>query len=582
MTFVENGRPNPDTKEEILTVLILLAEMRFGREFTPDDISVARAFYDPVAEYFAAQQRDLAEVLDASQLDYAEGEALDLLAAQIGVSRLDAQPATTRLQFQHDTPVTRDYTVPAGTGAQTESSDSIKFRSDEATTLQYLDGFEDQDITEYSGDTGSFSTSSTQAHTGTYSLTSSASATIVDINTDIEVGARFHTRLYLNTGTTAGFLFGVSTLDDHYRVDIDEGGAIALSVTEGGTETAIDAEAPSIPDTEWLHVRVDWDHNGEFTIVVFDSSGNEQGRLEATEANPTFETGGIGFYNDGTGAVYFDEVSMSRASVDATADEAGAETNVGRDALTILSSSVPGVDTVTNPVAGENGRDEEEDDDFRERTKQELGDASASTLPSLISNLRGMEQTRSVTVIDNDANSADGDGRPGHSFEPIVDVDSEYYTDVADTIVDTKAVGDTSVGGYAGTSVTRTTELVNGQTKDITFSVPSQVLIRVDVALDKTSEYAGDEQVQDNIVQYIGGELNSGANVSGEIGAGDDVIYYQVLEAIMDVEGVRDVTYLRMGTSQPPAGESNVTIADSETANTEARPGVLGITSNDV
>lgn len=583
MTFVQDGRPDPNSEEEILTFLITGAENAFGREFSPDERSVVRSFYDPAAEYFADQQEDIAEVLNSAQLDYAEGEALDLLTALIGISRQEAQPATTRLQFRHDTPVTRDYTIPPATGAQTDSTDSVRFLTDEISFLRYIDGFENG-LSAYSGDTGDFSTSTAEVYEDDNSLTSSADATIVDVNTIINIGSRFHSRIYLTSGTSAGFLFGVDTLDDKYKAVVDSNNdEIVLEVTEDGSTSDVGSASVTIPNDEWLHLQVDWEHDGDFVLTVFDSSDNEVGTLEASEAEATFETGSIGFSSENSnGSVYFDEASMSRVSVDATATETGTETNVGQDVVTILSTSIPGVDTVTNPIVGQNGSEEESDEDFRERTKQTLGDSVASTLPSLISSIRSMEQTRSVTVIDNDTNSTDGAGRPGHSFEAIVDVDSEYYTDVADTIVDTKAVGDASVGGYSGTSVSRMVELVNGQEKEITFSVPTQVTIYVDVSLDKTENYADDEQVRDNIVQYTGGELSSGSTTSGEINAGDDVIYYQIIEAIMDVEGVRDVTDLQIATTDPPTGESNITIDDSETANTIADSATIDVSSSDI
>lgn len=585
MTFLQNGRPDPDTEEQILAALVFLAEQSFGREFTADEISVVRSFYDPVAQYLASQQRDLAEVVDSTQIDHAEGASLDLLAALIGVSRREALPSTTRVQFQNDDPVTRDYPVPEGTGAQTDSADTVRFDTDEATTLPYIDGFEDQDITNYSGDTGIFSVQSTTVHTGTYALQAESSeGTMLDPEDTIEVGTRFHFKVYLEPDAQASFLFGATTQDDHYKLVIDSSNALSrVDVVEGGSESQVGSETEPITTGEWLNVQLDWMHDGEFAVDITDSSDAEVISYEASENIPTFEVGGYGFGSeDAASNKYFDEVTTSQVSVDATATESGSETNVGEDSLIVMSSSVPGVDTVTNPVPGENGRDEEPDDDFRERAKDQLSDALRATLPALITRLQNMEETRTVTVIDNDTNSTDSEGRPGHSFEAIVDVDAEYYEEVAQLILDTKAIGDTSVGGHAGSAVTRTLELSNEQEKDITFSIPTQISIYVSVSLTKTEDYAGDEQVKDNIVQYVGGLLTSGDNTSGELGVGNDVVYYQILEAVMDATGVRDVQDLQVSMNDPPSGEVNISIGDNETANIDDLSNDIEVTSSDV
>lgn len=585
MTFVQNGRPAPDSKEEILSFLIAGAEAAFGQEFTPDQISIVRSFYEPVATYCASQQGDLSDVLNSTQIDHAEGEALDLLGALIGVSRRDAAPATTRLQFQHDAPVSTTYPIPAGTTAQTDSAESVRFETEEYTELKYIDGFEDGNIDEYSGDTAVFTTQSTTTHTGTLALEASASTgAIANIDTTVPQGSRLHAQVYPETNTIPAFLFGVDTLDDHYKVALDTANnECRLSVVEGGTETGLGSISTTIPSGLWLHVQIDWNHDGNYSVLIEDAAGSEIVSFSASESVPTFTGGGVGFESeDSTATKYFDEVTMSRVSVGGVATEPGSETNVGSDTVTVLSGTIPGVDEVTNPIAASNGTDREGDDEFRSRAKDEPGTTLRATLQALIDRLDSMNVTRTVTVIDNDENTQDAAGRPPHSFEAIVDTNSDNYTDVAEMIVNTKAVGDTSVGGYAGDSVTRTVRLSNGQDKDITFSTPTVVTVYVDISLVKTGTYAGDDQVRDSIAQYIGGTLSSENNVDGEIGAGDNVVYYQVLEAIMDVEGVHDVSNLDIGTSANPTGVSNITIQDNETANIDATDDSISVTTSDL
>lgn len=585
MTFVIDGRPNPDSKEVILQALITAAEDAFGREFTPSEVSVVRAFYDPVAELLAQQQEDLAQVLDSAQIDHAEGGALDLLASLIGVSREPARAANVRLQFRHDDPVTRTYNIPGNTRAQTESTDAVRFETDESTTLPLLDDFEENDLSIYTGDDGDFEIQDGVAYQQDFALRADAAdSQIIDADRLVEYGSRFHVRVQGESNTEPAFLFGVEDTDNWYKAVLDTAdGEIRLELSEGGSVSTIGTESVSIPTGEWLHLRVDWLPDGEYEIYVEQDDETAVGTLSTSETEPTIIDGGYGFASeDTTGLKYFDMATTSRISVDASATETGGTTNVGSDTVVVMSQAVPGVDEVTNLNAASGGRDQETDEEFRERAKATLSDSLRSTLPALIARLSNVEETRSVTVIDNDENTADADGRPGHSFEAVVDVDSDFYEEVAETILETKAVGDTSVGGFAGSEVTRDIELVNGQTKEIAFSTPTIVTIYVDVTLTKTNEYAGDDQVRDSIVQYTGGTLDSGGNVDGELEAGDDVIYNQVVEAIMDVRGVHDFSDLQVATSDPPSGTSNITIADTEMANADASDDSIAVTSSDV
>jgi len=87
MTVID-GTFDPDNKEQILDALVAGAETAFEESLDPDEASVIRGFYEAIAEYLATQQEDIASVLAASQIDNAEGDALDLLASLIGVAPL--------------------------------------------------------------------------------------------------------------------------------------------------------------------------------------------------------------------------------------------------------------------------------------------------------------------------------------------------------------------------------------------------------------------------------------------------------------------------------------------------------------
>lgn len=583
MTIID-GSFDPDTKEQILDALVAGAEDAFDEELDPDQASVIRGFYETVAQYMASQQEDIAQVLTASQIDNAEGQALDLLAALVGVTRLQPQPAETTLQFSRNSRTLTDYTVPEGSKAQTDEADPVVFATDNPATIKFIDGFEDNDINEYTGDKTTFSTTTT-SYDGSYGLrAASSTGKIIAVDDTVTPGSVMHVRQYLNAGAVAGTLFAVGDANNYYSAIVDSSAdEVRLEKTDGGsTSTVGSAAAVTVPTGSWIDFEIQWGADDTVTLVLRNSSGSELVSHTVEDSNDPRGKGGIGFESlDSTAAKHWDNFTMSAVGAVATATSDGADTNVGANTVTILSSSISGVDSVTNPVGGDGGRDEEQDDTYRERAKRELSEGMRASLPALISQIRNVEGVNSITIIDNDTNSSDADGRPGHSFEAIVGAPSESYDAVAEAILETKAAGDTSVGGYDGTAVTRTLELVNGQTKDITFSKPTTVQIYVDCDLTKTESYAGDEAVQDHIVQYIGGVLSSGDDTSGELDAGDDVVYNQMVEAIMDVEGVYDITNLEFDNTTSPTGTSNYTIAASEVATADATDGSLDINSSD-
>lgn len=132
---IENGRFTEDTADQILSVLMANAEAELGPDLNDDEVAVIRTFYQPVANLLADLQVDIGDVMDSAQLDFAEGKALDLLVALIGVSRKPSYAATGTATFSRDTNADVDYTIPIGTVIQTDSIDPIRFETTKKGTL---------------------------------------------------------------------------------------------------------------------------------------------------------------------------------------------------------------------------------------------------------------------------------------------------------------------------------------------------------------------------------------------------------------------------------------------------------------
>lgn len=156
-----------------------------------------------------------------------------------------------------------------------------------------------------------------------------------------------------------------------------------------------------------------------FGAVVQDTNGNKFRCLTAGET--------IG--ENGT-------VSVNFAAVEHGPLEVQAET------VTKIVTTVPGWDSVINPVAGVTGRDEESDAVLRDRTKQSVALNSHGSVSSLESAVAQVDGVIDVSVLENITNVPEeqfGITVPGHSI--AVCVAGGEGADIAQAIYEKKDAG---------------------------------------------------------------------------------------------------------------------------------------------
>jgi hypothetical protein len=135
MGDIVDGRFQEDTVDAILDVMIADLEAEWDEDLPPGKSSAVRELYRPIATRLAQTQRDIGLILDASQVEYATGTALDLLVALIGVTRDGAIRAEGTATFSRSDPATVDYPVPQGTVVQTVSNTPLRYVTTEQVTL---------------------------------------------------------------------------------------------------------------------------------------------------------------------------------------------------------------------------------------------------------------------------------------------------------------------------------------------------------------------------------------------------------------------------------------------------------------
>lgn len=151
------------------------------------------------------------------------------------------------------------------------------------------------------------------------------------------------------------------------------------------------------------------------------------------------------------------------------------------------------------------------------------------------------------------------DGLPPHSVR--VSVSGGTDANVAQALLDSVAAGIRTYGDETGDGT-----IDNGQTFTRYFARPTEILIYVSATITSDDTYVGDEAVETAIIDYIGGvDADSVTHIG--IGAGSDVIFYEVVSAIMDVTGVTNAT-VTIAVTTPPAATSDITISSTEVSYT--------------
>jgi len=165
-----------------------------------------------------------------------------------------------------------------------------------------IDDFEDGDISEWSGDTGSFSTTTSVAFDGSVSVTTS-SAPVQIQRTDKTVSTSTAplgawVQVTNKNSRSASFHFAVNS-GSYYKLQIftDSNGNISefsLSrIGSNSTTTLASDTSPSGGSTgEWLRIELTkWKSDGTLSASLFDTSDTELAAVSASDT--TYSSGGV-------------------------------------------------------------------------------------------------------------------------------------------------------------------------------------------------------------------------------------------------------------------------------------------------
>lgn len=585
------------TEEEIEELLADALRDELGEDIDLSDSSVWRSIVSVIAAASSEQvSQTLEDTFKGAFLETAEGIALDRVVEILGIARNAARRATGVVTFERTEPSHQTFTIPTGTVVQTDSQNPVRFETTDSTNIQLYADFENNTLSSYSGTLSGFSITNNASYVydGDFALeydSTSAGDTIWRESTSrlTHRGKRLSIRVRAEAGAQPRQLFGTINDTNTYYTELDTSAGTSseaahkIVVRDGGVDTTLKSEIIPYTSGDYVENEIDWRLEDQIVSIIRDDAGNEISTISAT-GDDTFLQGGMGFENGSSVRCHWDEYTSYSTSVNIREMDGGTQGNVGSNTLIVLPTVPSGVEDVFNPhPAGDSrfvdiegdtyivGRERESDDELRERTRNTVGQAGSATIDSIASNIRNVEGVESVKVFENKEDTTDIDGRPAHSFEPVVLGGNEQ--DILEAIYDKKAATAHDTGGHVGTLVDGTvTSEITEQQYTISFSRPSGVNVEftADIVVDDT--YIGNEALRNKVVEYVGGTRSDGTTVVGLV-TGEDVKIDQLRDAIVnDSTGVVGISSLSVtpATTTDANGLEIISVGDNEVATADA------------
>ena len=216
--------------------------------------------------------------------------------------------------------------------------------------------------------------------------------------------------------------------------------------------------------------------------------------------------------------------------------------------FTEIVTPISGWDSVTNYEDGALGRRRETDQELRVRRRQSIRVAGSGSVEAIRSRLlQNVEGITSVLIFENRDEDPDNEGRPGHSFESVIE--GGLDSDIADKLWELKPAG---IETYGNTQVL--IEDSQGNTQEINFSRPEELYFWVKCDLTIASgEFPSDgtASVAEKIVEF-----------GNSFGIGETVIFQQFFSNIYQVNGVLSVD-LSIATSTSEGGPAGTYVSEN-------------------
>jgi uncharacterized phage protein gp47/JayE len=233
---------------------------------------------------------------------------------------------------------------------------------------------------------------------------------------------------------------------------------------------------------------------------------------------------------------------------------------VPENTITTIVTNNPALLRCNNPLAFENGTDEETDEELRARHQRSIQVGGNATVPSIVARLLQLANVTQAYIIENRTLTTDGEGRPPKSYETFV-VGGDP-TVIGQAIWDSKPAG---VETYGDISTIITDNV--GVQHSVNWSRPENVYIFLRITYKLYDEEVFPIEGEDVIAQAV-------VDYGEELPIGKDVVPTRFIGSIYNaVDGVDTVLVevgfsTDIGDTSPPLGygTDTIPIAQSQVA----------------
>lgn len=219
----------------------------------------------------------------ADAAGFLDGELVTLAASQTKSITLEWQTS--------DTQTAQDYTLSV---SSVDDSETVTVTVGQSGSGALIDDFEDGNLSEYSGDTGTWQTTSTRVKSGSFAAlgpanTSKDSITATDstLPNTADLGDTVEAFVYLPGETVVvelGLLYNSATGNQiGCQLGGNAVGNAETAIRENGTKLA--GDNTGLPNDEWLRVVLDTTAGGSLTLEVFNSTGTKIRTVSASTSN---------------------------------------------------------------------------------------------------------------------------------------------------------------------------------------------------------------------------------------------------------------------------------------------------------
>lgn len=242
------------------------------------------------------------------------------------------------------------------------------------------------------------------------------------------------------------------------------------------------------------------------------------------------------------------------AQADVTCTEPGTAGNIKAGSITEIVNPDANVESVSGAILKELGQDTETDTELRARFRLTIAGSGSATVDAIRAEIMRVPNVTGCVIEENDTETTDSAGRPGHSFECFVLAPEEQNQQIAQAIFDKKPIGIKSVGDITVPVLDK-----GGFSHDIRFSKVEEVplWIKVSVKVNSYFEQDGEEQIKTNLAEHINALPN-----------GKDVVLSSLYSYIFKVTGVEEVSQLLISTDGSSYEAKNIVCSSAQAART--------------